>query len=188
MDTYLIRHTRINVESGICYGQSDVDLCSSFPEESKKVLSKLPVSVEDSVIYSSPLRRCYKLAKELTDEKVQCDDRLKELDFGDWELEKWEEIETEKLQEWMDDFVNVNCPGGESYLELTERVTEWWEETIKKDHEPVVVITHAGVIRSLLSYVLEIPYKNSFRLIIDPGSISAISVSGRRYSVKYINR
>lgn len=188
MDIYLIRHTKIDVESGTCYGQSDVDLSRSFPEESKKVLSKLPVSVEDSVIYSSPLSRCRKLASLLDTTNIHFDERLKELDFGNWELEKWDKIDSKKLQKWMDDFVNVNCPGGESYLELTKRVTEWWEEIIQKDHEEVVVITHAGVIRCLLSYVLEVPYKNSFRLSIDPGNISAISVSGRRYSVKYINR
>lgn len=188
MDIYLIRHTTLDVEPDICYGQSDLEVADSFPRESREVASKLPVSADDAVFYSSPLLRCRKLAAELTDDDIQFDERLKELDFGDWELKKWDDMDSALLQEWMDDFVNVSCPGGESYLELTDRVTAWWNELMEKEHESVVVVTHAGVIRCLLCNVLEIPYSNSFRLTIDRGHIAAISVNKGRYAVKFTNR
>lgn len=188
MDVYLIRHTAIDIEPGICYGQSDIDVADSFPEEVEKVRSKLPAKSEKLVFFSSPLQRCKKLASALTDQKIHLDDRLQELDFGDWELQKWDNLEGDRLQEWMDDFVNVSCPGGESYREMNERIIEWWDELIEKDFEQVAVVTHAGVIRSLLSHVLGISYKNGFRLAIDWGHISAISISEHEYSVKFVNR
>ncbi len=188
MDIYLIRHTSVDVDSDICYGQLDIDLSDRFPEESKEIREKLPVSMEDAVIYSSPLSRCHRLASELATADTHFDDRLKELDFGEWEGKKWDDIDSEKLQEWMRDFVNVSCPGGESYLDLKERVLDWWDELLEKDNEYVVVVTHAGVIRCLLSQVLEIPLSKSFRIAIDRGNIAAISVNDQRYTVKFINR
>lgn len=188
MDIYLIRHTAINVEPGTCYGQADIDLSESFAEDKEEVRSKLPAFSEAPVYYSSPLKRCRKLASALTAEKVHIDERLKELDFGEWEGQKWDEIDSDRLHEWMEDFVNGSCPGGESYLELNERVVDWWEELTGEDHVSVVVVTHAGVIRSLLAHVLEIPYSNSFRLTIDRGHISAISVNDQNLIVKFINR
>jgi alpha-ribazole phosphatase len=176
------------VDPDICYGQLDIDLSDRFPEESKEVLDKLPVSVEDSVVYSSPLSRCRKLASELTTGNIYFDDRLKELDFGEWEGKKWDDIDSERLQEWMTDFVNVSCPGGESYLELTERVLDWWDELLERRDEYVIVITHAGVMRCLLAHVLEMPFSKSFRIVIDRGNLAAISVNDQRYTVKFINR
>jgi alpha-ribazole phosphatase len=188
MDVYLIRHTSIDVKPGVCYGQSDIDVSASFPEDSTDVRSKLPASAVDAVFFSSPLKRCRKLASELTSKEVHLDDRLQELDFGKWEGQKWDDIESDRLKEWMDDFVNVACPGGESYREMNERVIEWWDELIEKDFETVIVVTHAGVIRSLLSHVLGISYSNGFRLVLDWGHISAISVDDQEYSVKFVNR
>jgi alpha-ribazole phosphatase len=160
----------------------------SFPRESREVASKLPVSSDNAVFYSSPLRRCRKLATDLTDGTIHFDDRLKELDFGEWELQRWDEIDSGELEKWMKDFVNVRCPGGESFLELRDRVTDWWNELNEEDYEAVVVVTHAGVIRCLLCHVLEMPFSNGFRLTIEHGNMAAVSVSDNRYEVKFINR
>lgn len=188
MDIYLIRHTSIAAEPGACYGQSNVDLSGRFPEEKNHIQKRLPLSGEDAVYYSSPLKRCRILASALASGTVHLDERLQELDFGEWEGQKWDQISPESLREWMNDFVNTACPGGECYRELIERATEWWEEVIEKNDKTVVVVTHAGVIRCLLSYVLDIPYSNSFRLAIEPGSVSAVAVNDRSYTVEFINR
>lgn len=188
MDVYLIRHTSIDIEPGVCYGQSDIDVSQSFPEDSTEVRSKLPASAVEAVFFSSPLQRCRKLASELTSKKIHLDERLEELDFGEWEGQKWDDIESERLKEWMDDFVNVPCPDGESYREMNERVIDWWEEIIGEDYETIIVVTHAGVIRCLLTHVLGISYSNGFRLVIDWGHISSISVNEQEYSVNFVNR
>lgn len=188
MDIYLIRHTRIDVEPGVCYGQSDIDVPGTFPQDCKKVAAKLPAGYQAFEFFSSPLKRCYKLASALSNGAVHTDERLKELDFGDWELQKWDDLEGKQVQQWMDDFVNVACPGGESYRQMNDRVIEWWNETVEQDFRSVAVVTHAGVIRSLLSHILEIPYSNSFRLTIDWGHIAAVSVSENNCIVKFVNR
>ena len=41
MQLYLIRHTSVAIEQGICYGQSDIKLSESFEEDSKNILGQL---------------------------------------------------------------------------------------------------------------------------------------------------
>lgn len=187
MKVYLIRHTKIDVEPGVCYGQSDIDVADSFPEDSKEVKSKLPNSAEESIFFSSPLKRCRKLAETLTSQKVHFDRRLQELNFGDWELKKWADIPEDQIEEWSGD-ISVSTPGGESYLELNNRVREWWKELVKADYESVVVVSHAGVIRSIFSQVLDITFEKCTRLVLDWGHISAVSVNNNNYKIEFINR
>jgi len=188
MEFYLIRHTTPDIDKGICYGQQDIALAESFPEDWKRLRAKLPDRYEGFRIYSSPLERCSKLAVELSENEVITDESLMELDFGDWEGQAWDDINDEKLAQWMQDFVEVKCPGGESYRELYHRVIEWWKQVDKSGNEKVLVVSHAGVIRCLLSHILSLPLENSFRLRVDYGCVSKIVHQNNRNVIAYVNK
>lgn len=188
MELYLIRHTTPDIADGVCYGQSDIELADSFPDELKVLQSKLPVEDTAFQVYSSPLRRCSRLASKLSVGTIITDDRLMELDFGDWEGREWNDINREELSEWMKDFVETECRGGESYRRLYGRVTAWWKEIVKKEQEKILTVTHAGVIRCLLSHALGLPLENSFRLQVNYGSISKVIRQNNRNVVTYINK
>ena len=92
MNITLIRHTEVSIEKGICYGQSDIELANSFEKEKIVIQNKLKPDVFD-ITYSSPLKRCKKLAKALfADKEIVYDNRLMELNFGDWEGKHWDDI------------------------------------------------------------------------------------------------
>jgi alpha-ribazole phosphatase len=188
MDLFLIRHTTPDIAEGICYGQKDIGLAETFSEELKSLQAKLPAGHQTFRVYSSPLNRCCQLAESLSGHNIITDQRLMELDFGKWEGRAWDSIKDEELQPWMKDFVDVEPPGGESYCQLYSRVTDWWEEFIKTEQGKVLLVTHAGVIRCLLSHVLGLPLENSFRLSISYGSISKISRQQNHNTINYINR
>ena len=57
MEVILVRHTKVNVVPGMCYGNTDVDVASSFEEEAERVRQAL-LKHEFDAIYSSPLQRC----------------------------------------------------------------------------------------------------------------------------------
>ncbi|MDE6452561.1 MAG: histidine phosphatase family protein, partial [Odoribacter sp.] len=61
MKITLIRHTRVTIPPGICYGWSDVDVAPSFETEAGQVKKGILYERFDAV-YSSPLSRCRKLA------------------------------------------------------------------------------------------------------------------------------
>jgi len=188
LEIYLIRHTCVKVEKSVCYGQSEIALADSFQTELMDIRNKLTLN-NDCVIYSSPLKRSLELANTIFPHTVPViDGRLMELNFGDWELKKWKEINKQELDLWMNDFVNVKCPNGESYMELYDRCNIFFNELKTQDHKKVVVITHGGVIRSILAQILRIPLEKSFSLQIDYGKISKINVvSNENIIVEFIN-
>jgi alpha-ribazole phosphatase len=160
MEIYLIRHTTPLIEKGICYGQTDLDITDTFLEEVSMIQPHLPAT--DLKIYSSPLQRCKKLADALFESSiVECHDTLMELNCGDWEMQKWDEIPKDEIQPWMDDFVNVVVPNGESYVLLHQRVVDTFE-SIKRKGENAVIVAHGGVLRSILSHITNTPLKESF--------------------------
>ncbi|WBX72757.1 alpha-ribazole phosphatase [Tenacibaculum pacificus] len=170
MEIILVRHTTPNIEKGICYGQADIGVIDTFSEEIQPILKEVPVNDTETAYYSSPLKRCKLLAEQLSD-TIIFDDRLKELDFGDWELKKWDEINDPELDIWMNDFVNITVTNGESYIDLHTRTVQFLNELKSLKKQRVVIVTHAGVIRSLWAYVNNISLENSFDLKLTYGDI-----------------
>jgi alpha-ribazole phosphatase len=185
MEIYLIRHTKPAIESGVCYGRSDIDLAESFPEEMELLHKKIPKSFD--AVYTSPLKRCYRLAKKLNTDSLKICHQLMELDFGDWEMRKWNEIDKAALDAWMNDFVNNAPPNGESYLDLSRRAITFFEEIISGDNTKVAIVSHGGVIRALVSYISAIPLSSSFTAQFNFGKVTHISVKENYKTVKYVN-
>ena len=176
MEIYLIRHTTPKVEKGICYGQADLDITESFLEEVEAIKPHLPS--EGVKVYSSPLQRCKKLADALFDGlDIDVHDDLMELNCGQWELLPWNDIPKEEIQPWMDDFVNVPVPKGESYVDLHNRVVKRFNEIVSKQ-ESAVIVAHGGVLRSILSHITSTPLKESFdAFTLHYGCVVKISVT-----------
>lgn len=187
MEIYLIRHTKTATEKGLCYGQSDVALADSFFDEKQAVHAKLPVIDENALLFSSPLQRCMTLANTFS-RPVITDVRLKEIDFGVWENVRFDEIDSEMLTFWTNNFVTQAPPNGETFNDLYKRAASFWDELIKTDGvRQAVIVTHAGVIRALLAYILPLPLANAFKFQIDTGSVHKFRFVNHYTYVEYIN-
>lgn len=84
MVVYLIRHTSVDVPQGVCYGQTDVPLNPTFEEEAAQTSARLK-GLQFDKVYMSPLTRCVRLATFCGYPDGERDDRIKEINFGDWE-------------------------------------------------------------------------------------------------------
>jgi len=174
MNLLLIRHTSVNLPKGICYGFSDVPLANGWEEEADDIAQRL-VPFDVSMVYSSPLSRCRLLAEKISNQ-VMLDDRLKELNFGTWELMPWNEITGPQAEKWMNDFVNECCPEGESYMDMSRRIGNFLDELKKKRRTNVVIVSHAGVIRTILALIQKIPLQKSFEIEVSFGQIMSITL------------
>jgi alpha-ribazole phosphatase len=175
MEIYLIRHTTPDVEKGICYGHSEVPLKNTFEEEADQVWQNLPSNV--TMIYSSPLQRCLRLANYLSSKfhiPVIQDHRLMELNFGAWEMKRWDDIDKNDLDKWMNNFVDTPTMGGESFSQLANRVNEFYKQLMDLPKQTVIVVTHAGAIRSLLCAKRNIPLINAFSLECPYSSVTKV--------------
>jgi len=176
MEVYLIRHTKVSVEQGVCYGQKDVDLAESYPEELETVKEKLK-NIDFDTVFTSPLSRAKRLATDICGDNPVIDDRLMELNFGDWEGKVWDEIKDPLLPAWMEDFVNKKCSNGESFIMLRDRILEFWNEVKLMDCTNVAIFTHGGVIRTINAIHKNIKLEDSFNEpAADYGDVNVITI------------
>lgn len=175
MDVILIRHTRVAVVPGMCYGNTDVDVADSFMEEAERVRLRLADYTFDAV-YSSPLQRCRKLAMYCGFSEAVSDERLKELNFGTWEGQRWDEIRDPRLQEWYDDWLSMPAGGAESFLNQYNRVSGFLDDLKETDHEKVCIFTHGGTIRAALIYAGKYNFNQAFTDDVDYGSQIMITI------------
>ena len=176
MRIYLIRHTTPGIDSGICYGQADVGLGENFEEEKDAVLNKMGADPGLEIIYTSPLHRCVRLAGSLNGSRMVTDDRLLEMNFGEWELKKWDSIDQRKLDAWMSDFVEQMPPGGESLRMLYRRVGKYIGHLLREPFETVAVVTHAGVIRCFWAHLTGVPFNQLFSVGVDYGDVFIVQI------------
>ncbi|MEX0983174.1 MAG: alpha-ribazole phosphatase [Bacteroidales bacterium] len=179
MRVHLLRHTKPEIEGGICYGQIDIGVSKTYSNELTLIKSKVSSITFDS-IFSSPLKRCVLLAESLCPENIEIktDDRLKEMSFGKWEMMNWQDIaKGNEAREWFNDYVNVKCPNGESFTDLHSRVKDFLN-TIKGQSlfQDTLIITHAGVIRTFYSIVKSVSLKESFGLKIGFGELKTFQL------------
>ncbi len=178
MEVYLVRHTETVCEKGICYGQSNVGILGPYDVVFESIVKQLP---KEAILYSSPLQRCIILAKHIQEnaqiDSVIEDARLMEMNFGDWELQNWNDIPQEILNPWMEDFVNVRVPNGESFVDLNERVLDFLENEVSKPNKkPVIIVAHAGVIRSILCKINNLPLLEAFKSKLDFGAVVKVEL------------
>ena len=162
MEVHLIRHTPVNISKKICYGRLEVPLQNSFNHDMKRIKNQL-LNKYDTV-YSSPAKRCIALSEALNFGQIIEDERLLELDFGDWEGLEWDEIDKNLLNHWMEDFVNIAPTNGESFNQMYLRISNFIEMLRNKEFNEVLIVSHSGVIRCFLAYLLKFPLENSFKI------------------------
>lgn len=146
MEIYLVRHTSVDVPPGYTYGQTDVPLRPTFEEEAAIVKSQLNGIVFDKV-WTSPLTRCVRLANYCGFTDAEREDRIKEINFGKWEMKSWDELNNDPHSvEWFKDWVNVKSPGGESLMDQFIRVSSFLDEIRKSELNRVCLFAHGGVL------------------------------------------
>ncbi len=175
MKIVLIRHTSVAVRPGVCYGQSDVGLRDSFPQEAAKVREALGGYRFDRV-YSSPLSRCRRLAAACGYESPELDSRLMEMNFGEWEMQAYDEIDDPRLQVWYDDFLSVRPTGGESSMEQCQRFLDFINDLKGCGDETVGIFTHGGIIIHALVTLAGWDYTRAFANQPAYGSVTEIDI------------
>lgn len=149
MKLWLVRHAQPLVDAGICYGASDIAADPAATRVAAHGLAEvLPSGVN---VVASMLQRCERLAEDLRglrpDLSYGQDARLQEMDFGQWEGQRWDDIPRTELDGWTAAFDTWRCGSAESVGDFMRRVGTVWDETLARQ-QPTVWITHAGVIRA----------------------------------------
>ena len=151
MKLWLVRHAQPLIAPGICYGATDIPADTAATRQAAQALAMtLPPGIR---VITSPLQRCEQLMQYIRglrpDLNCKSDARLKEMDFGCWEGQRWSDIAPSELAQWTDNFGHWRFGGVESVQDVMARVAELWDE-MRTDLDDAVWITHAGVIRAAI--------------------------------------
>ena len=164
MRLYLIRHPQPQVAPGTCYGRTDLGLAEDPTDHAAALRALLPA---DAIIFSSPLTRCRLLAERLHPAPT-FDDRLRELDFGDWEMQPWDKLDRALLDAWAAAPFHFEPPGGEAVSALYARVAEFLAGLPNE----AVLVAHAGVMKVCAAHLAG--ENDWFSLRFDYGTASLI--------------
>ena len=129
-------------------------------------------------VYCSPLTRCRRLAEDLFPrETIVFDRRLMELNFGKWEMQKWDDMDqTAEAKAWFDNFVGVRTPGGESFQDQINRTAEFLDELNRHSFQRVAIVAHGGILRALDCLLNGTAPLEAFRNKVDYGQVLEFDV------------
>ena len=193
MKVYLLRHTSLKIDQDIFYGQSDIDVSENVMYEVSKIKAKieeLKINTDNINGFSSPLKRCVKLANQIFKNFDQ-DDRLKELYFGDWEMKSSDQISKIEIENWQKNIMDFKIPNGESNLEFFNRLKSFCNENVLNSNNEVFVVAHAGSINCIISYLTDIPFDTLVRenwKKIGYGSISVLVKVEDKFIIKFLGQ
>ena len=165
MTIYLIRHGKTSANEKHLYcGRTDLPLSDGGKEE----LQCIHYDIKNVRFISSGMKRTNETLRILFGE-VPCevDERFREVDFGIFEMHSYNQLkDTPEYQAWLagDNEANIP-PQGESGAQMKVRVLEAFSE-IKDD---TCIITHGGVIASIMEYLFPNEGKNRYEWQPHPG-------------------
>jgi alpha-ribazole phosphatase len=148
---WLVRHAQPLIAPGVCYGALDVP---ADPQASAAAAAELALSLpKGAQVFYSPLQRCELLVQHLLglrpDLTYKKELDIREMDFGDWEGQRWDDIDPEQLKAWTDDFAHYRCGGrGECTADFVRRVHSAVQRMAAGT--PTVWVSHAGVMRCIV--------------------------------------
>lgn len=190
----LVRHgTTICNEGGALSGLTDSKLSDKGKLQAIKIAQYLKDKNIDK-IYTTPFSRTKETVKELAEIKnIQIEEtsQLNEINFGDFEglpfnaiKEKWPE-EVEKM---INKGFEYKYPNGESLVDTFTRVKSEVKKIISEnDNSTVLICSHGGTIRNIISYLLCDDYKHHWNFRIDNGSITEIEVENNFAVINKLN-
>ncbi|MDD3519747.1 MAG: histidine phosphatase family protein [Actinomycetota bacterium] len=192
---FLVRHgkTKWNIE-GRYQGVTNTNLTSEGVQQAK--LSALYLSkVKFSGIYSSPLGRAVETAeafKKVLKKGYVIRENLKEINFGKWEGLKFDEINERynyDYQNWLKDPYSNPPTDGESFIALTKRALGELRRIFEEnpDNSNILIISHGGLIVSLLVYWLKIPPEKWSSIIQSHGAINIVYLDKNFTYISQIN-
>lgn len=176
-----IRHAETDMAGTFC-GHSNPTLNARGRTRLSQLLRGLDTEPIHEV-YTSDLLRAQETASALAAARsvtLHLRPALREINFGRWEGLTWEAIQQmdkSYAQRWMDEYPNLPAPDGETVCDFEKRVLDEVELlTMRAGDLDTAVVTHAGVLRTVLCRLCECSEDEARRLTADYCSIVRYNV------------
>jgi len=196
----LVRHGRTTANaSGVLAGRlPNIHLDDAGVAQAVTV-GKALRSVPVTHLVASPLSRTVETAKLIAGEldgrvRLAKDKGVIECDYGDWSGKKLKRLANEPLWSVVQSHPSsVTFPNGESMSAAQQRAVSairGWVDVAREESGPnaiVLVVSHADVIKSIIADALGLHLDLFQRIVVDPGSVSAIDYTPTRPFLRFSN-
>jgi broad specificity phosphatase PhoE len=190
----LIRHAEVETRYQEIFGGTiDMNL-SPRGHKQAATLAKVLRAKKIDAIYASPMKRVQQTLAPFL--KIRARPQtilpaLREVHFGDWTGLPWARV-CEKFNllthEWLDHIERGVAPNGESGPQFRQRVEPSLRKIVKKHPgETVGIFCHGGVIRMILSILLELPLPRTNLFEIEYASVTQVALHPRHAEVELLN-
>jgi len=188
---WLVRHgqTKWNLE-GRYQGSRDIALNENGKKQANRIAERLK-HIAFKAVYSSPLQRARLTAVRIAevneqDLSVCLDARLAEVNLGEWEGKLFSNIQRDypaEIQARKTDPLHARPPGGESAIEVAQRMAQAADEIAALHPEgPVLLVSHGLALASLICQARGVSLENVYDMVPenaepamvqwDPGRVS----------------
>lgn len=181
---YLIRHGEVETQYHKVFGGSVIDMAlSPLGHQQAEALARWMGDSRLDAIYASPMLRVQQtiaplLARRGLQPIVMPD--LREVHFGAWTGLRWDEVK-EKFGvhafDWLEIIDGPGIPDGETGAALKQRVQPCLQQILDDNpHRSVAIACHGGIIRIMLSLLLEWPLSRMAHFNIEYGSVTVVEL------------
>ena len=190
----LIRHGEVEARYQKKFGGwIDMNL-SPGGKRQAKILAEYLRSKTIDAIYASPMKRVQQTLAPYLNNGAPAQTimpALREINFGDWTGLNWE-IVCQKFNldphEWLDHIERGLTPNGENGAQFRARVEPCVREIIKKHPgQTVGIFCHGGVVRMVLSILLELPLPKTNAFEIEYASVTRVVLHPRLAEIELLN-
>lgn len=176
----LVRHGETPTTGKVLPGRAPgLHLSDTGAAQARSVVERMGAVRTIDAIYSSPLERARETAAPVARARgmrVKTSRSLVELDTGDWTGKELAPLRRSRqwrtVQEWPSGF---RFPGGESFLEMQERIVAGLDR-LRQDHPGGVVLafSHADPIKAAVAHAVGTHLDLFQRIVVSPCSVSAV--------------
>ncbi|MER5933248.1 bifunctional RNase H/acid phosphatase [Streptomyces sp. NPDC002054] len=163
-------------------GGTDPELSPAGRRQAEAVAAALAARGTVQAVVTSPLRRCRETAQAVADRlglPVTVEDGLRETDFGAWEGLTFAEVKDRfpaDLQAWLDSPKAAPTGGGESFSQVTRRVSAARDRLLTAHAgRTVLLVSHVTPVKTLVRLALGAPPESLFRMELAAASLSAVA-------------
>jgi len=191
---FLIRHGEVEAAYHRVFGgRIDMDLSPRGHEQARRTAEHLRPRRFDA-LFASPMKRAQQTLAPLAEHRrtrTATLDELREVDFGDWTGLNFLQVRERfgaHAWEWLDHIERGVVPHGENANDLRERIAPCLLRMLAgQEGKSLAVVCHGGVIRVMLSVLLDLPLSRMASFEIDYASVTWLEIQPHRIEVQLLN-
>ena len=191
---FLIRHAEVEERyQRVFGGRIDMNLSANGQTQARSLATYLKRFPFDA-IYASPMKRVQQTAEPLLatqPTRPAILEELREIDFGSWTGLTWEEVKTRfdvSAFQWLDQLDRGLMEGAETVACFRERIQSALKVILSNlPGRSIAVICHGGVIRMMLSILLDIPIVKMAGFDVEYASMTVVDCFPHKIEVQLLS-